>query len=202
MKERHGDGGGKAVGKASRRQLVVGTVNITGAGSFDRLSCLREADIWAVQETKLETVEEIAGFQSKLQRLGYRVCVAPSLRGPRQGRSSGVALLWKPWIKVNVKPEVLVEGRALAMGMEHPKLGQWYCYAVYSYQAGDRRVPELYDTIRQHTLGHGKPFVVAGDHNHQPADFSRVLDLVGNWPEARLPPIRVEMWRQLLTTTS
>ena len=51
--------------------VTIGTANITGAGSIARLEgCLKEADVWCVQETKLRTEDEIARWQAKLGYLG------------------------------------------------------------------------------------------------------------------------------------
>ncbi len=48
---------------ARRERLVVGTANITAAASVERLDNLEVADVWLLQEVKLQLEEEIASFQ-------------------------------------------------------------------------------------------------------------------------------------------
>ena len=166
----------KRTGKKGKREIgdeldmYIGTANITGAGSIVRLEqCLSKADVWCVQETKLRTEEEIAGWQVKLGYLGYKAEVAPCLEGvpgQRKTRSSGVAFLWKPGVDIIMKPEVLLEARVQVMAIRHPALGCVYLYNVYGPQGGTRGSAEMYQVIARHVEKHGKPFVVAGDHNN------------------------------------
>ena len=40
-------------------------------------------------------------------------------------------------------------------------------YNVYAPQGGNLKCQALYDVIARHVEGHGKPFVIAGDHNNK-----------------------------------
>ena len=157
--------------EAKRVGIKVGTANITGAGSIKRLDkCLGEADFWCVQEVKLRTEDEIAEWQKALQWLGFKSEVAPcfeGVKGNKKTRSSGVAMVWKPWIDIIVKPEVLVEARLQFTAIKHTKFGAFYLYNVYAPQGGTLKCQALYDVIARHVEGHGKPFVITGDHNNK-----------------------------------
>ena len=167
-RKRTGKKGKRAIG--DKLDVNIGTANITGAGSITRLEkCLGEADVWCVQETKLRTEDEIARWQAKLGYLGYKADVAPCLEGEpgqKRSRSSGVAFLWKPGLDVIMKPEVLLEARVQVMSFRHIALGCVYLYNVYGPQGGTRASVDMYQVIARHVEKHGKPFVVAGDHNN------------------------------------
>ena len=96
--------------------LVLGTVNITGAGSLVKLEpCARAADIWCVQEVKLEEddTEGSVKFQSVFERWGFQAKIEPCITTD-QGKSSGVAIAWKPWVRVRI-PYTVFPGRVLAV---------------------------------------------------------------------------------------
>ena len=96
----------------------------------------------------------------------------------KKTRSSGVAFLWKLGLDVISKPEVLLTARVQVMAFRRMALGCVYLYNVYGPQGGTRASWEMYQVIAKHAERHGKPFVVAGDHNNSKGRIERLWEEV------------------------
>eukprot|EP00972_Heterocapsa_arctica_P003771 561362-Heterocapsa_arctica.AAC.1 len=56
--------------------------------------------------------------------------------------------------------------------MRTRSFGIMFVYSIYGVVGDIERTAAIWNVAYRHTLGHGLPFIIGGDHNHEPSAFA------------------------------
>ena len=59
-------------------------------------------------------------------------------------------------------------GRLAVTAMRTKQLGVTFVYSIYGVVGDELRTAAIWEVAHRHTLEHGMPFVIGGDHNQPP----------------------------------
>jgi hypothetical protein len=150
-----------------KNECTVITVHCTSWWSLrddiELNEAFKAAHLLLIQEAKLEE-REFPAVEEWCRKRGWAFAAAPCLYGSKQGRSAGVALLWRPNMHRISNPAIILKGRCMAIGFEL-KFGPTFA-ATYYGTAGCkasrvREMAKMMDWVGEQQW----PVIVGGDLN-------------------------------------
>ncbi len=168
------DGEARHPGPDYHRGMSLTTGNGTGWGTILEWIGSHRGEIICAQEHKVLS-EDIPYERHRAMAKGWKTLWSPAVpSGTEANRpSGGTVIMARKHIGMAVPPggEVVIEGHVCAAMIETNGMGWLAVYSVYGYcgeELGGRNW-RICCAIADHAIGHGLPWIAAGDWNFEPA---------------------------------
>jgi hypothetical protein len=125
--------------------------------------------------------------KNDFKKFGYRSTFTPARVTSKGGTSGGAAIAWKADRRASVF-ENIVPGRACGALVPISEIGDIMFISIYGYDGNVAETKETLRTIAQLLATVGKPFVIGGDFNANPAVVFTLLHEL-NFPATVLAPM-------------
>ena len=159
--------------------LNIVSMNVTAWSSFEvclNINSLNQFDIICIQEHRIDDDGRIEAANRTVDRHGFRGCFQKCVVTEANGKSAGVAILWKKHISVCQVSHLYHDARTVSVQIEVPVVGRMNLVCTYGW---DSQVTLNLNRIRelcQDLHAQGVPFAILGDHNMEPHECGPMLE--------------------------